>query len=327
MITLTKKGAGKAPDYYLKIFEDGTVIYEGFSHVKKLGKVETFVEKSKYKELLAEFKNLKFFDLRDDYSIIDDESHPRTIISISVPIDKSDIKTKTVTYFQKDPTVPNELKQIEKKIHDTVEWEKWDKLKFETKKVEEKKEIIKEEKPPEIKIEKSVEKTIKKKPLDLITLTTIILICIIVVSLIYTGFFNSSDGNNSNGNGSAVITSNESINITKLVSAKEIGGLGEYIEKDLFVQGETVYIYVEYEGFDKYESGDCSLFIELFVKEINGEKSYSDTINEKNANKNEHHWEIKTDGTWNKSAYYIVVYLQDNLSMESVTKTDGFTIG
>ena len=48
-----------------------------------------------------------------------------------------EVKTKTVTFFQNDPSIPDNLKTIEKKIHKVVEFDKWDQSFVEKKKIEE----------------------------------------------------------------------------------------------------------------------------------------------------------------------------------------------
>jgi len=127
IISIIKKGAGKKPDYTMKLFENGLVEYEGYENIKIIGKVKTTIKKIRFLELLADFRNLNFFSLWDDYSIIDDPNQPRTIISISIPVETGEIRTKSVTYFQKDPSIPESLKKIENKINEIVDFNKWDK--------------------------------------------------------------------------------------------------------------------------------------------------------------------------------------------------------
>ena len=84
-INLRKEGYGKAPSYSIKLYEDGNVYYEGKEDVKIISRKERFIGRDKSFEFLEYFRDSKFYNLKDDYSIPDEKEIPKTIIQISSP--------------------------------------------------------------------------------------------------------------------------------------------------------------------------------------------------------------------------------------------------
>jgi hypothetical protein len=58
---------GGCPAYNLTISADGKVLYRGHEHVKQKGEVESRISQKKLKELIAAFKEINYFDLKDSY--------------------------------------------------------------------------------------------------------------------------------------------------------------------------------------------------------------------------------------------------------------------
>lgn len=68
VITLRRTACfGTCPAYKLTIFADGRVLYEGISHVKKKGKAKGRISSTKLEELIEEFQNIYYFNLKDAY--------------------------------------------------------------------------------------------------------------------------------------------------------------------------------------------------------------------------------------------------------------------
>jgi cell division protein FtsL len=330
VITLIKKGFGKAPGFILKVFEDEKVFYEGFENVKVLGSYETTTIKDGFVELLELVKETGFFTLKDDYCIISDEKTPRTEISVSIPITTGEVRTKTVKFLQKDPTIPEGLKKLENKIVKVSGFDSWDKR---TVTLEKKYETEMDKYPEKKTVEKKSLKffNIKNKKVIAIFFTLVFIISFIVIAYQYDLFnlknINSLDdtkiiddnGNNSNLN-------NKSLTINTLDTTSEVSGLGSYTKKDFFKVNESVFVYLEYSNFSVGSNGNCDLSLSVLARKINGDKNYTNFVYETNSNKNEHHWEIKLDGSWSIGTYYIIVTLTDNISNNSVFENDIFSI-
>jgi len=68
VITLRRTACfGTCPVYKLTIFADGRVLYEGISHVKKKGKAKGRISPAKLEELIEEFQNIYYFNLKNAY--------------------------------------------------------------------------------------------------------------------------------------------------------------------------------------------------------------------------------------------------------------------
>jgi len=111
-------GKGVKPSYNLEVDGDGDVVFVGHERVKKQGKTEMKIDNDRFLELLSLFKNVGFFSLSDSYDYPGGQS--RVAISISIPKDDGDVVTKSVSYYEDDPSVPEEVKNLEGKICDIV---------------------------------------------------------------------------------------------------------------------------------------------------------------------------------------------------------------
>ncbi len=319
VIKLRKKGFGKAPDFIIEIFEDGRVFYEGFENIELNGKFEKRFESNEFVEILRLIKKADFFGFKDDYSIYEDKTLPRTIISVSIPLKSGKIVSKSVTYFQKDPTIPEELKKIENKILEFIDFNEND-LVLKEEKIDEniKKDVLKKE--------KSLNYNWKK----IATVFSITLI--ILVSFTYVFYFNdfevlkntitekNSEGKNEN------YVFNKTLSIDKLVTASEIIGLGNYSKKTVFKENDTLFVYSEYSNFSINENGNCNLFLNVFIRIINGTKEYNDYVNIENSNKIEHHWKVILDDSWVPRTYFVVLTITDNINEKSKIETCLFSI-
>ena len=124
VINLTRKGFDSNPSYSLTIHGHGTLNYNGINNVKVKDKVEESIERDKIILLLSEFKSLGFFSIQDVYYVDTNAGRPFTTVSISIPGSNGQMKTKSLSHYD-DEDVPVELKNIESKIDEVTNSEKW----------------------------------------------------------------------------------------------------------------------------------------------------------------------------------------------------------
>jgi hypothetical protein len=118
VITLERTACyGICPDYKITIYGDGKVEYKGNMFVKVKGQQTSKISLDKVKELIDEFYKINYFSLKDRYydPVTD---LPTTITSISI-----NGKSKRVEDYCCD--APKELRELEDKIDEITESEKW----------------------------------------------------------------------------------------------------------------------------------------------------------------------------------------------------------
>jgi hypothetical protein len=114
--------------------------------------------------------------------------------------------------------------------------------------------------------------------------------------------------------------------IVELLTASEIQGIGQYNDSSFFNQGDKVWVYHQYEGFELYDNGSCDLYLQLQVREINGEKNFNTIAHEYDADNIARRWWFTTDETWPKATYVVTGYIKDNISGEADSKNTAFII-
>lgn len=117
VITLERTACfGTCPAYYVTLYGNGTVTYEGESFVAVKGMQKSQVDPQAVKGLVDEFYNAGFFSLRDRYeqSVTD---LPSQTTSITI-----DGVTKTVYRYGFEP---QKLAALEDKIDQVAETAKW----------------------------------------------------------------------------------------------------------------------------------------------------------------------------------------------------------
>ena len=121
IITLERTACyGFCPIYSLTIHGDGTVIYEGEDFVQTVGRAETVTSKEKVQQIIAEFENINFFSLKNAYTEKTITDAPSVITSIT-----RNGKTKTVEHYHGDFNAPEKLTELEDKIDEIVNSERW----------------------------------------------------------------------------------------------------------------------------------------------------------------------------------------------------------
>ena len=125
IIKLIRNGAGISPDYSLTIYGYGALEYNGNENVKVKGKVEEEFDYNKVISLLSKFKISGFFSLNDPYSVDESAGPPYTVISISMPGNDGEMKIKSITHYDDDENVPNELTKLEEQIDEITMSDRW----------------------------------------------------------------------------------------------------------------------------------------------------------------------------------------------------------
>jgi hypothetical protein len=125
IITLERTACfGTCPIYTLKIYANGMVIYNGQDFVSVKGLQNSSITPDQLKELVADFQNVDYFNLPDQYTAPVTDL-PSTITSFSF-----DGKTKTVTNYGGCLTgspekAPQALCDLEKKIDTLTNSAQW----------------------------------------------------------------------------------------------------------------------------------------------------------------------------------------------------------
>jgi hypothetical protein len=115
-VAVNEKDSNGCPAYSIVIADNGTVTYQGISSVKERGKRTFTISIEQVKQLIADFENIKFFELQDKYTekqlpdgstrTVDHSNG--TIITLKVGN-----KTKSVYNFY---GAPPELEALQKKL-------------------------------------------------------------------------------------------------------------------------------------------------------------------------------------------------------------------
>ncbi len=134
VFTLTKTTCkGQCPEYYMEVYSNGRVVFEGKRNTDKMGKYELKLKAKQVEELELYFYSIDFFSFQDEYTARVSDL-PTTFISWT-----KYNETKLVRDYY---GAPMELKELEKMLEEIVEMDGW-------KKIEEKKEVEEKQKPDE----------------------------------------------------------------------------------------------------------------------------------------------------------------------------------
>lgn len=90
---------GSCPIYKLTISANGCVVFEGKRFVKKVGTFKSKISRAQLQQLIAEFENIQYFSLRDQYTTQKDgcelaTDNPSVITSLKI-----NGKSKTVIHY------------------------------------------------------------------------------------------------------------------------------------------------------------------------------------------------------------------------------------
>jgi hypothetical protein len=102
---------GTCPDYEIKVYSNGTVIYQGNRHVPHVGEQEIKLSDKDLQKIQREMKSIDFFSLEDKY-YEDVTDLPTTYLTIY----KEDL-AKTIMDYYGAPTV---LREFEENIQEII---------------------------------------------------------------------------------------------------------------------------------------------------------------------------------------------------------------
>jgi hypothetical protein len=119
---------GGCPAYSLTISADGKVLYRGREHVKRKGEVESRISQEKLKELVAAFKEIDYFDLKDKY-LNGKEDCPKWWVDMPYAATSLTLngKKKTVNHYSGciGSAEVEKLRRLEEKIDEAVNVDQW----------------------------------------------------------------------------------------------------------------------------------------------------------------------------------------------------------
>ena len=119
---------GTCPNYKLTIYSDGKVSYEGIRFVKKVGAASGRISRAQLDELVMEFTNIYYFNLPDSFQP-GDKTCPES--ATDMPSATTSLtwrgRSKKITHYYgcAGPSTLELLTNLEKKIDETVNVEKW----------------------------------------------------------------------------------------------------------------------------------------------------------------------------------------------------------
>lgn len=131
LITLERTACyGICAVYKITVKADGSVTFEGINNTQTKGKVEDKIGENKVKELIKEFENADYSNLKDKYDYetcpIAATDSPTVITSLQM-----DGKTKTVSHYlgclEKDQRTPfpPKLTEMENNLDRIIETKRW----------------------------------------------------------------------------------------------------------------------------------------------------------------------------------------------------------
>ena len=121
VITLERTACfGTCPVYKLTVYGNGTVVYEGRRFVRIEGKRTTTIGEDKVRQLLSEFERAGYFSLKDSYEERMATDMPSAFTSLTI-----DGKTKAVRHYHGDFGAPEELTELEDRIDEVVDSDRW----------------------------------------------------------------------------------------------------------------------------------------------------------------------------------------------------------
>jgi hypothetical protein len=112
---------GTCPYYSLNIFENGTVVYNGYKFVNVTGQQISKISEEEIGELVREFYNINYFSLKDNYTEIVSTDQPAVTTSINI----NGIYKEVID--NQGAIAPQGLRLLENKIDEVTNSSKWTK--------------------------------------------------------------------------------------------------------------------------------------------------------------------------------------------------------
>ena len=113
---------GACPIYYLEINGDGKVIYRGYEYVNVTGERTSSISVDKVKELVNQFNNSGYFNLKDRYDEVERTDQSTVVTTISI-----DGTFKSVYDYLGTTNLPElqKLRQLENMIDEVTNSSQW----------------------------------------------------------------------------------------------------------------------------------------------------------------------------------------------------------
>ncbi|MGA8404131.1 MAG: DUF6438 domain-containing protein [Nitrososphaeraceae archaeon] len=113
---------GACPIYYLEINGDGKVIYRGYEYVNVTGERTSSIPVDKVKELVNQFNNSGYFNLKDRYDEVERTDQSTVVTTISM-----DGTFKSVYDYLGTTNLPElqKLRQLENMIDEVTNSSQW----------------------------------------------------------------------------------------------------------------------------------------------------------------------------------------------------------
>lgn len=113
---------GTCPIYYLEINGDGKVIYRGYEYVNVTGERKSSIPVDKVKELVNQFNNSGYFNLKDRYDQVEITDQATVVTSIGI-----DGTFKSVYDYLGTIKLPElqKLRQLENMIDEVTNSSQW----------------------------------------------------------------------------------------------------------------------------------------------------------------------------------------------------------
>lgn len=113
---------GLCPVYYLEINGNGNVLYRGYEHVNVIGERKSSILPEKVNEIVKQFYNASYFDLKDRYDQVEITDQPTVETSIN-----TNGTFKSVYDYLGTPITPElqKLRHLENMIDDVTNSSQW----------------------------------------------------------------------------------------------------------------------------------------------------------------------------------------------------------
>jgi len=323
IIKLERKGKDKSPNYSISVFGSGKIIYNGFENGGVKGVVEETIEKEKAIDLISNLKSSGFYNINESFNV--DEYSNRAITTIALTFNDSEgnLKTKSISHFEDDESVPDSLKDFERKIDETAGSSKWVNAPVEQK------EVVK---TPEPLKDKPIKNKVSINLKIVIGIVSILVVVCLVVLLISSGFFGSTNNVDEDENGN---NSSDEIEydppkitfITPTINSKRIDD-ERSPTNTIFRQGDYVYIDHEFSNITHNNSYNIS---EEIIISSNNELYYYDVfdylLNDVYDDSYYIIYNISTDELWPAdSTYNVIIKITDYISNKNISAETSFNL-
>ena len=317
IVKLERFGADIEPDYSITIHGHGAVIYHGRDNVRIKGNKEEKIDDDKVVSIITEFKNADFFSFEETYSVDNPGGVPYATISISLPTEDGQLKTKSVTYYHGAKSTPEELKKLGGKIDEVTRSDRW--IKFPLRPKEDSESWPK---TPQVKNKQRkplvISKSIPIKPIAGIV-SIIVVIALIAVALNY-GFLGTLPTDKEPAN-----SDYEPANIISLITASSIQD-GNPNESAFFYLGDTIYVYYRFSNVTHGVNYSITEDVTVLYLGENVDDYHNEFANHSEYDIFYDSCNFSSNKTWSLGEYIVQLKLYDDISKKTAIANTSFTL-